>query len=288
MTLEILTPSYARDFELCRDLAASVRRFAPEGTRHTIVVPPSDVRLFTLLQSDHVRIRTTSEFLPRSLLRMPSLNVWLNLKAPWPPVRGWIAQQLVKLSAVAESSAHAVLVVDSDLEFIRPFSLETYAPDGAIPLYRLDGAVTADLPRHMVWDDVAHRLIGVAVRRAASRPDFICWPCLWEPRRVRELLTHVELVHGRGWASIVARELHFSEMVLYGAFIESIVAATESVAVTEDMHCRSFSDETALDEDALHEFLARVRPSDVAVMISAKSGTDLDRRRRALASIRAV
>ena len=51
------------------------------------------------------------------------------------------------------------------------------------------------------------------------------------------------------------------------------------------MRCREYSDEEALDERKLAEFLATVKPDDLAVMISAKSSTSLDLRRKAMANL---
>lgn len=278
-TLELLTPSYAPDRELCGDLARSVRRFAPEGTRHTIVVPEGDVPVFAPLAEVGATIVSTRSIMPRGFLKVPRLNMWLSVRSPWPPVRGWIAQQLVKLQAVAQSTADVVLVVDSDVEFIRPFSVDDFLIDGQVPLYRVDDAVSAELPRHMRWDAVARRLLGLPPDTGDRHPDYICWPCLWEPRVVRAALERVERTTGRPWAAAVARELHFSEMVLYGVYADGVAGATVH---TSDMHCPSFSDERALDENELQRFLAAREPTDVAVMISAKSGTDLDLRRRAI------
>lgn len=278
-TLELLTPSYAPDRELCGDLARSVRRFAPAGTRHTIVVPERDVAAFAPLREVGATVVSTRSIMPRGLLKVPSVNVWLNVRSPWPPVRGWIAQQIVKLQAVAASHADAVLVVDSDVEFIRPFGVEDFLVDGEIPLYRAEDAVSADLPRHMRWDAVARRLLGLPADDAPRHPDYICWPCLWEPRIVRGALDRVERTTGLPWAVAVARELHFSEMVLYGVYADDVAGASVHTA---DMHCPSFSDERALDADELARFIAGRAPTDIAVMISAKSGTDLELRRRAI------
>jgi hypothetical protein len=280
-TLELITPSYAPDRELCADLVRSVRRFAPAGTRHIVVVPEQDVPAFAALEDLGATVVSTRSVMPRGFLKVPFANVWLSVRSPWPPVRGWIAQQIVKLQAVARSEADAVLVVDSDVEFIRSFTVADFLVDGQVPLYRVDDAVSAELPRHMLWDAVARRLLGLPADGGERHPDYICWPCLWQPRVVRGALERVERTSGRPWAVAVARELHFSEMVLYGVYADEVAGATVH---TSDMHCPAFSDERALDADELARFLADREPADVAVMISAKSGTDLELRRRSIRS----
>ncbi len=283
--MEIITPSYAPDRELCGDLARSIRRFAPAGTRHTVIVPPRDVPLFAPLEAEGAAVLSTREAMPHGFVRVPRVNMWLSVRAPWPPVRGWIAQQIVKLHAAASSSADIVLVVDSDVEFIRPFTADDFLVGGRVPLYRLEGAVTSGLPRHLVWDGVARRLLGLPPDASEPRPDYICWPCAWDPAVVRAALARVEAETGAPWAVAVGRQLHFSEMVLYGVYAEHVAGSVEGIPVTADMHCPSFSDERALDEDALAGFLGAVTGDDVAVMISAKSGTDLDVRRAAIRRI---
>ncbi|WP_454048568.1 hypothetical protein [Cellulomonas sp. Marseille-Q8402] len=79
-----------------------------------------------------------------------------------------------------------------------------------------------------------------------------------------------------------------SEMVLYGVFVDEVESRTRAVVHTDDMRCPGYSDEVPLDHDGLTAFLGRVRERDVAVMVSAKSGTALELRRRALARVAAT
>lgn len=285
-TMEILTPSYAPDFELCRDLVDSVQRFAPRGTRHRIVVPPGDKALFDSLAKEHVVVETTRQVLPRSIRPLPFVNAWYDRQAPWWPVRGWIAQQIVKLAATAASECDAVLVVDSDIQFVRPFDVDTWRADGEVPVYRLTDAVGPELPRHMIWDDVARSLLDLPRSAATRRHDYICWPCLWEPRTVRRMLDRVSHVAETAWPAAIARQRHFSEMVLYGVFVEAEAAQLGSpLPIVDTMYCLPFSDELRLDEGEISRFLSSLADEDVAVMISAKSGTDLSVRRRAIRGI---
>lgn len=279
-SMTIITPSYARDLELCRDLHASVERFAP-GVEHHIIVPRGDLADFAPLAGPHTVVSDVHEVMPEGFLRIPFANAWVNVRAPIPPVRGWIAQQLVKLAAVAAVESDLALVVDSDVEFVRPVTASTFAPGGRLPLYRLPHAVTPALPRHMTWHTVARRLLGLPPTDARSLPDYICWPCAWSPAIVRGMLQRVERATGRPWATAIARELHFSEMILYGVHVDEVLGV-DPTATTTDMRCPSHPDEIPLDRAGLDRFLGRVRSTDVAVMVSAKSGTDLRVRREAL------
>jgi hypothetical protein len=267
----VLTPSYRPDHALCVELNRSVLRLAPPAVRHALVVPPADLGLFRSLAGERTTVQDARAVVPRPLRKIPGLNLWLDLRAPFPPVRGWVAQQVVKLAAAAAADADLVLLADSDLVFVRPFGPRTFAPDGAVPL-------------HVRWHEVARRLLGLPPGDEPARPDYVCWPCLWEPAVVRRMLARVEAVTGLPWAAAVGRELHVSEMVLYGVYVDELEGRHRAVPHTDDMRCPAYSDEAPLDRDGLAAFLARVRLRDVAVMVSAKSGTALDLRRALIAA----
>jgi uncharacterized protein DUF6492 len=285
-SMTVITPSYAPDLELCRDLRASLDRCAP-GVEHRIIVPRPDLPDFASLARGCATVEDVREVMPGGFAKLPFPNAWLNVRAPWPPVRGWIAQQIVKLAAVAATTTDIALVVDSDVVFVRPFDASTFAPGGRLPLYRLPGAVTPALPRHLTWHRVARRLLGLPPTDAVVLPDYICWPCAWDPAIVRRMLQRVEAATGRPWPTAIGRELHFSEMILYGVYVDEVLAA-DSAWATTDMHCPSHPDEIPLDRAGLDRFLRGVRETDVAVMVSAKSGTALDVRRAAVCELVAV
>src|SRR6202048_156061 len=113
----VITKSFAPDFELCVALNRSVLDNSPDTVGHHIIVPRSDLKLFGRLAGPRTHVRCEADLLPRTFVRMPFSNIMVNLGRPFPPVRGWIQQQVIKLAAIAASEDDAVLVVDSDVEF---------------------------------------------------------------------------------------------------------------------------------------------------------------------------
>lgn len=283
-SLALVTPSYARDLDLCEDLVASVLRHTQPDVTHHIIVPASDLAAFERLAGDRTFISDVRAYLPRPMVKIPGVNGWLNLRHPFPPVRGWMAQQIVKLAAAASAEADVVLLIDSDVLLIRAVDASSFCPSGRVQLFEIPEGVDDSLPRHHLWHAAARRLLGLQPHRASVLPDYICWPCAWEPESVRMMLKRVESVTGLPWATAVGRELHFSEMILYGVFIREVVGASEDLHLTSEMRCLNHSDEVALDEAALRGLLAGAGPDDVAIMISAKSGTPLAVRRGLLAN----
>ena len=99
--MDIITPSFAGDYELCVDLNRSVLAYAPNSVQHHIIVPKSDLKLFSSLAGERTIVFCEREFLPRSFVKIPGSKYTLNLRSPVPPIRGWILQQVVKLSAAS-------------------------------------------------------------------------------------------------------------------------------------------------------------------------------------------
>lgn len=97
----IVTPSYAPDYEPCRLLAETVTRCVTPAFEHYIVVDRRDLKLFAGLSSPRTHIVAKQEVLPWFLHQAPwTANWWINVKGL--PVRGWVLQQVIKLSACAQ------------------------------------------------------------------------------------------------------------------------------------------------------------------------------------------
>jgi uncharacterized protein DUF6492 len=275
-TIAVITPSYQPDLELCRDLHESLLRFGPSGIKHLVVVPKKDRAIFGGIGDVH----SVDEFLPRSFRAVPG-NMWLNIRRPMPLVRGWIAQQLVKLAAAAAAQTDIALLVDSDMVFVRTFTGSTFYRDSAARFYRLPGAIDGNFPRHILWHKVARRLLGLSPVTRTRLPDYICWPMAWDPKIVRSMLERIEQVTGSPWSTAIGAELHFSEGMLYGVYVDEVLGGSTFTA--QSMLSIAYSTERPFDAGAAKTFVATLAPDDIAVMISAKSRTDLAVRRQALA-----
>jgi hypothetical protein len=282
--LTLITKSYAPDYQLCADLVQSVRLLADDEVEHQIIVPTADTKLFGQLAGPQTRIRSESDLLPRYFVRSPVGNLTINLRHPYPPARGWIVQQMVKLHAAAESQADVVVIVDSDTEFVRPFGLETFTLDGGALFYRLPGGVDETLPRHLLWHEVARRLLGLPRTNEIPLPDYISSLVAWEPSLVRQMLRQVETTTRRRWADVVAAQLHFSECILYGVYTDRLPG--QSAKASQRSLCHAYWGSTPLDDDTAAAFFEQLRDDDVAVMVSAKSHTSLDVRRAAFRALR--
>ncbi len=280
--LAVLTPSFAGDFELCAELNRSVLAYTTGAVDHHIVVPRRDLGLFGRLAGPRTHVVAESDFLPAAFRRVPGVNYTVNLRRPYPPVRGWILQQVVKLAAAARVPADVVVLVDSDIVFRRPFGVETFVRDGTVRLYRKPDEIDQRLPRHVRWHRVARALLGLPPA-PMPHPDYVSSLVAWDPAVVRAMQARIAEVTGRPWAEAVAAQLHVSEWTLYGVFVDEVLGAPANGYASDDPLCHCYWDEVPLDRASLDALLAGARPTDIAVMVSAKSRTPLAVRRRAFA-----
>ena len=284
----------AGDHAQLRTRLRAVRGPAPVGARLLARLgPPPHHRASAGPQAVRPARRFTyahplrGRLLPRSFVPVPFSKFTVNLGRPFPPVRGWILQQVLKLAAVAASEDDVVLLVDSDIEFVRPFTAETFVRDGVVRFYSKPDEIDERLPRHMIWHRVARALLGLP---PAEPPytDYISSLLAWDPAIVRRMLARVTATTGRPWTTAIAGQLHFSEWTLYGVFVDDVIGAPANSFASDDPLCLAYWDETPLDRDGAVDFLRGVRPTDVAAMISAKSRTPLAVRRAAFADHRAA
>jgi hypothetical protein len=285
--MAVITKSFAPDFELCVALNRSVLDNSPDTVRHHIVVPRSDFKLFGRLTGPRTHIRCEADLLSRTFVRVPFVNITVNLSRPFPPVRGWIQQQVVKLAAVAASEDDVVLVADSDVEFFRPFTAEMFVRDGKVRFFCNPNQIDKRLPRHMIWHRVARALLGLP---PAEPPyaDYISSPLAWDPIIVRRMLARVTATTGRPWPTAIAGQLYFSECVLYGVFVDGVIGAPANSFASDDPLCLLYWEQTPLNLDSAAHFIRGVRPTDVAAVIQSKSRTPLAVREAAFAALRAA
>ena len=284
--LAVITPSYAPDFELCRDLNASVLAHTPASTSHYIITPQRDQKLFSALRGPRTQLWSVDQLIPRYVVAVPRANLWLNLRRPIPPVRGWVMQQAAKLQAAAQIEADVLLSVDSDVVFVRPVTAGTFRRNDRICFYRKDAAVDERLPRHLIWHDVARTLLGVP-RAQPPLPDYVQSPNVWDRGTVLALQDRIQEVTGRPWLHAFAAQPHVSECTLYGVFVDEVLGENSNVTPVKSMRCHNYWGRAPLSLDAAQQFLRAMPAEDVAVMISAKSGTPVGVRRTALSGLSA-
>jgi hypothetical protein len=286
--VSVVTVSYRGDLELARELCRSVDRFLPADVEHVLVVPRADVGLFASLAGGRRRMVTVESVLPRGYVQLPVprtirvgpferrlREIWAS---PGGLVRGWIVQQIVKLSAPSFVKREVVVFADSDIVLVAPLVPERLTRGDRVRLYQVPGAA-ADLPTHIRWHDVSARLLGLEPRGYLGA-DYIGNLITWRRSTIQRLQEHLGRTGGRRWDKVVARQHAFSEYVVYGVFADHVLGeeASGHYPAAEDLvHAGWFFD--LATDDGVEEFVNGFTPGQVGVAIQSTERFSLKERR---------
>jgi Family of unknown function (DUF6492) len=281
--LAVITPCYRGDVALFRELHRSVLEFTPADTVHHVFVPPQDKHLFTEFAGPRCQVTVRSGLLPRHYVRLPK-EIYVNLKHPWPALRPWVMQQTVKIAATSELDADVVLVADSDAVFIRPVTADRFrAGDGCMLLHREERAVKPEMTRHVLWHQVARDLLGLPPSPPPPLPDYVTPLNYWDPTVVRAMQQRIAETTGRDWMDAFNAQLHISEFILYGVFVDEVLSATKRHPDDGGVVCANYYDRVPMDDDRAIAFADSLAAETVAIMISSHSGTPEQVRQTAIA-----
>lgn len=271
-TMAVITPSWRPDAGLFDDLHRSVLECTPPGTMHHVVVPWAHRDAFVRYQSSRCRVWTHPELIPRRYWRMPG-GVWLNARQPWPPVRGWVMQQAVKIAATARMETDVVLLIDSDVTLVRPATADTVTAHGRPVLYRDEQGIHAGMPRHLQWHQVAHDLLGLPPAPCPPLPDYVTPVGIWVPATARAMQRRIERTTGKHWLDAFTGQLHISEFIVYGVFVDHLLSTNGDRLSTGGSLCYNSWVREPMDTAAALEFADRMSPDAIAMMISSHSHT---------------
>jgi hypothetical protein len=201
---------------------------------------------------------------------------WLSLKAP--PARGWIIQQILKIGAIEAIPERTLVFCDSDTAFFRRFDRDALLVNGRIGLNDVP-FVNENVRR---WTATARRLLGLPQHDGGYRNhvgNMICW----NRETVMAMHRRIETSTGMNWQVALARNLSFSEYIIYGVFVREVLGydAVDHAPSTVPLVKASW-DATLTTDSGIDAFFADFNPRTVAVMIYSKEGIDPARYRHHL------
>lgn len=141
MKCAIVTMSYKDDFEECCLLCESIDRYVSKEVYHYIFVRDNDLKLFKSLEGERRIVLPQSSVLPWWSVNLPFrfMRHYFRISPFTIPVRGWIIQQIVKLSVweVIDTQFDVYLNVDSECVFMRSFDSNVLLNEkGELGIYR--------------------------------------------------------------------------------------------------------------------------------------------------------
>ncbi len=187
---DLITPSYAPDFDRCKVLCESVETYVSGIDNHFLAVDRQDKDLFSQLESKRCSVIVKEDILPSWLHHLPmSRKWWLSERTI--PVRGWILQQIVKLSVAEWSRADVFMFADSDMFFVRPFDARSTIVSDRVRFFR-SPKKTEDYQdhRHNSWSRFAGNLFSLS-GEAHCNFDYISQLNTWRRDVLLQLLERI-------------------------------------------------------------------------------------------------
>ena len=279
MKTTIITPSYKPDFERCRLLCQSLSKYVSGYDEHLIIVDKKDYDLFSELQGDKTRLIIKEDILPKWIVKLPlSKKWWFSYKTL--PVRGWILQQIVKLSAYEYCDSDNFLFIDSDVSFVRQFNTEELKADKLIKLTSLERK-NEDYQdkRKQGWHDFAARLFNLPKDTALTK-DYISQLVLWKRDNLIELTRAIENSpmnkKAKPWKEFLCNTLDFSEYTLYGIFANHVLKEQSGHQFMEHELCFCSWHHQIDNQDDLKQFIRNIPRKYPAVLIQSNLGININ------------
>lgn len=215
----IITPSYSGDIQRFSLLRRSITLFAP-AIPHIAIVNSEDFRQFADRFRDEpdLELVAIGDVLPASIERRrrrsgPSWRArgWLRQRT----IRGWYAQQLAKIFALAECRYEAAVFLDSDVFVCQPLSSDYFYVNGSLKLFR-QRATNAE---QLDYDVATHDILGNPLHSITELYDYIFSPCCFRKSSAVSLLGEFNrrgLARRQRWIRRFLREKRPSEYNLLG------------------------------------------------------------------------
>ena len=258
-----VTPSYAGDFERCRLLVESRKVCAPR-IPHYIIVDRPDLAMFKTLAGPNTMIVDSRELLDKSLVKLWGRNHWW-VSGRAPPLRGWMTQQIRKMAMPRISNADILINVDSDVVFVRPFSVDLLMREDRLALFQVD----FENEQIRNWSKLAGRLLGCSPPKVTRNHVGMLIP--WWRESVEQMLASIEASQRLPWQIAVARQHTFSEYITYGVHARSVTGLPAARHFADDRALVQTSWDKPTDTpSALSDLFASICAQTVAVMVHSK------------------
>jgi Family of unknown function (DUF6492) len=212
-----VTPSYIGDIDQFSILRRSINLFAP-GFPHLAIVQTEDCDEFRRrFQGEaQLEIIPTAEVLPQAveLHRRKSGPKWFTgkLKHGRLLIKGWHAQQLAKIFALASFPYDDVVFLDSDVFLCRPLDRSYFYVDGLLKLFRCR-AMNAE---SMDFDISTHEIVGNPLHEITVLWDYIFHPACFRKSTALALLEEFKLRKRSTWVRRFLAQKRPSEYNLLG------------------------------------------------------------------------
>lgn len=236
----LVTPTYAGDRNSFAFLRESIERCGID-LAHVAIVDHEDLSVFDRLEHRRgLTILSTRDVLPttleaRRLARQTRVDRLVGRRAAR-RLRGWYAQQLVKLAAPSYVETEACVMLDSDVFFVRPITAEDFfGPSGRLQLLERTDLVLKQV-EHVMWQRDSAEFLGTTLD--APIVDYTASVVPMHRGVLLDLQTYVEERHGMPWMEAFEhhRVMEYTTYGVYARWIDDL-GRTEPAPPTHTVTC---------------------------------------------------
>ena len=254
----IITPTYHLDYEQFNLMCESMDHFVEGNWHHYVVVNKSDYQMFSHFSGARRTVIENTKVLPKwlhyigKLGRIRGGNFFFSWRTG--PFFGWHIQQLVKLSMAYFVEEDAMLVVDSDIFFMRRFKLDKMIENGRLPFVRM--GIDHNLRNTSQFSFIDHSKKTLGVPTTVPSFDYVNNVVVWDRKTTVEVCDFIGKRHGKHWIAALSGLKTISEGMLYGLYVDHILEdknrfAFQTYNLTKTVH----GDEAIYDEE-LEKFVS--------------------------------
>src|ERR1700722_9477275 len=216
-SLCFITTTYRDDLQRFALLRRSVKMFAAERYTHIAVVNTEDCAQFTrhFRGDTDLQVVPSADVLPWNVEQRRKksgargkIGRLFGLRR----VKGWYAQQLMKIFALAQCPTDAAVFIDSDVFLCRPLARDFFFVDGNLKLFRRR-AVNAE---GFDFDISTNDILGNPLHQVRDLFDYIYSPCSFRKSTALALFSEFERRRRSTWVRRFLAEYRPSEYNLLG------------------------------------------------------------------------
>ncbi len=205
--IDLLIPVVAKDLDMLELVVTHARKNIMHPIRAIYIVAPNEEQIVNQARALGCHFVDETIALPIQIHDIDYFPYEIDR-------RGWIFQQLLKLSSDDICESEHVLILDSDTLLVRP---QAFIQDSRTILNCAD-------EYHASYFDCYERIL---TEKTTSPFSFICHHMLFERSKLKQLKTRIEAVHQKKWYQAIVDSIDkntwagFSEYETYGNFFIS-------------------------------------------------------------------
>jgi hypothetical protein len=281
-----MTPTHVGDLRQFSVLRRSIQVFAPR-IPHIAIVNTEDYAEFAdrFHREPNLELIKTADVLPAAIERRRRKSGpkwltgrWLHKRL----IKGWHAQQLMKMFALAECPYEAAAFIDSDVFICRPLGPDYFHVDGRLKLFRRR-AVNAEC---LDFDIATHDILGNPLHQVTDLFDYIFSPACFRKSSAVRLFAEFETRRRSTWVRRFLAQQRPSEYNLLG-YAAMVLEAGVGYQLVEcnpdDLHHSIRFPEDCVRLDAEIERMS-AQPKDFA-LIQSRLGLNWDQIAHAFARV---